>query len=54
MLMENVNLFKSKILIAGSSGFTGFNLVKVLIELKIPMTIVGIDNKNDYYDVSLK
>ncbi|MGI5105986.1 GDP-mannose 4,6-dehydratase [Treponema socranskii] len=42
------------ILVTGSSGFIGSNLCKVLFEQFEGITIVGIDNMNDYYDVSLK
>jgi len=42
------------ILITGSSGFIGSNLMKrLLIEAK-NCTLIGYDNNNDYYDVSLK
>ena len=41
-----------KILITGSAGFIGFHLVQKLIKLN--EEIVGIDNINDYYPVSLK
>lgn len=41
-----------KILITGSSGFIGFHLSKRLLDLGF--NVVGIDNFNDYYDVSLK
>lgn len=40
------------ILITGAAGFIGFHLSKKL--LADNYTIVGIDNLNDYYDVSLK
>ena len=42
------------VLVTGAAGFIGTNLVNALIKQNIPMTIVGIDNVNDYYDVSLK
>jgi UDP-glucuronate 4-epimerase len=42
-----------KILITGAAGFIGFNLCKYLLE-KTNFNILGIDNLNDYYDVSLK
>lgn len=42
-----------KYLITGSSGFIGYNLVKKLLENK-ENKIIGVDNMNDYYDVSLK
>ena len=42
-----------KILITGAAGFIGFNLCKYLLE-KTNFNILGIDNLNNYYDVSLK
>ena len=45
---------ESRILITGSAGFIGANLVQALMRAGEPMTIVGLDNMNDYYDVSLK
>ena len=42
------------ILITGSAGFIGSNLVLKLLHTNEPMTIVGLDNLNDYYDISLK
>ena len=41
-----------KILVTGSAGFIGSALTLRL--LARGDTIVGIDNHNDYYDVSLK
>ncbi|AFZ53257.1 NAD-dependent epimerase [Cyanobacterium aponinum] len=40
------------ILITGSSGFIGFHLSQRL--LNDGYSVIGIDNMNDYYDVSLK
>ena len=42
------------ILVTGSAGFIGSNLVKRLFHDMQGGTIVGIDNMNAYYDVSLK
>ncbi|MGE6440638.1 NAD-dependent epimerase [Psychrobacter sp. NPDC078409] len=45
------------ILITGAAGFIGFHLIKALLQIRLPNSnncIVGIDNINDYYDVSLK
>ena len=42
------------ILITGAAGFIGANLVMELMKTKEPMTLIGLDNMNDYYDVSLK
>jgi len=41
-----------KILITGAAGFIGFNLSKKL--LSEGYEVVGIDNLNDYYEVTLK
>ena len=41
-----------KILVTGSAGFIGFHVAKRLLE--IGDKVVGLDNLNDYYDVSLK
>ena len=45
-----------KILVTGSAGFIGAALVKRLIENSndTSITIVGMDNLSDYYDVNLK
>ena len=42
------------ILVTGSAGFIGSNLVLRLLEGKEPVNIVGLDNMNNYYDPSLK
>ena len=42
------------ILVTGSAGFIGANLVLRLLESPEPLKIVGLDNLNNYYDPSLK
>ena len=46
-------LNKKKILITGCSGFIGSYLTMRLLN-DYDLAIVGVDNNNDYYDVSLK
>jgi len=54
MLTPNVNLTNKTILVTGAAGFIGSNLVMELLKKVNPVTIVGLDNVNDYYDVSIK
>nr|WP_208728872.1 NAD-dependent epimerase/dehydratase family protein [Coprococcus catus] len=42
------------VLVTGSSGFIGANLVLELLRTQQSIKIIGIDNMNDYYDVSIK
>lgn len=41
-----------KVLVTGVAGFIGFHLTQKLLDKGIE--VIGIDNLNDYYDVSLK
>lgn len=52
--MQKIDLNNKTILVTGSAGFIGSNLVKRLFNDVKGATIIGIDNMNDYYDVSLK
>ena len=54
MLISNVNFENKTVLITGAAGFIGSNLVMELIRTVPSVHIVGLDNMNDYYDVSLK
>lgn len=44
----------NSILVTGAAGFIGSNLAKRLLRDFPEARIVGVDNLNDYYDVSLK
>lgn len=52
--MTTIDLHKKTILVTGAAGFIGSNLVKRLYEDVKDVTVIGIDNMNDYYDVRLK
>ena len=52
--MNTITIKNKTILITGAGGFIGANLVMKLIKTGEPMKLVGLDNMNDYYDVSLK
>lgn len=54
MLKPNVQLNHSSVLVTGAAGFIGANLVMELLRNVEQITIVGIDNLNDYYDVAIK
>ncbi len=50
----NILLNKKTVLITGAAGFIGSNLVLELLRTQAKIKIIGIDNMNDYYDVSIK
>lgn len=54
MLGQNVNLNGKTVLVTGAAGFIGANLVTELLHTVESIKIIGIDNLNDYYDVSIK
>ena len=52
--MQKIDLNNKVILVTGSPGFIGANLVlRILKELRSG-TVVSLDNMNDYYDPTLK
>lgn len=52
--MSIISLENKTILVTGAAGFIGSNLVKRIYHESPSATIIGIDNMNDYYDVTLK
>jgi len=52
--MQKIELKNKTVFITGAAGFIGANLVLELLRTQSPINIVGIDNMNDYYDVSIK
>lgn len=52
--MTNINLTGKTILITGVAGFIGSSLAIKLLKSIFPINIIGVDNLNDYYDISLK
>ena len=54
MTKQHIELNGSTILVTGSPGFIGANLVMRLLDDMSSGTIVSLDNMNDYYEVGLK
>lgn len=54
MVTYNVDLKKKTVLVTGAAGFIGSNLVRRLYQDWPDITVIGMDNMNDYYDVRLK
>jgi len=52
--MQKIDLKNKTVLVTGSAGFIGSNLVLELLRSESPITIIGLDNMNDYYDVNIK
>ena len=54
MLTQNVNLKGKCVLVTGAAGFVGANLVMELLRTVGDISLIGVDNLNDYYDPQIK
>ena len=54
MVKQNITLDHKTILVTGSPGFIGANLVMRLLDELEGGTVISLDNMNDYYDPGLK
>lgn len=52
--MKHIDLDNKVVLVTGSSGFIGSNLCLRLLSDYKNIQVIGLDNMNNYYDVSLK
>ena len=52
MTNQRGHMTNNPILVTGAAGFVGFHVARRLLQLGRP--VVGVDNFNSYYDVSLK
>ena len=52
--MQKIDLKNKTVFVTGSAGFIGSNLILELLRTQSPIHIIGLDNMNDYYDVSIK
>ena len=54
MKEKNVTLNDKTIVVTGAAGFIGGNLCKRILDSVTNIVVIGIDNLNDYYDISIK
>ena len=54
MVTYNLDLKRKTVFVTGAAGFIGSNLIKRLYRDWPDLTVIGIDNMNDYYDIRLK
>ena len=54
MLTYNTDLHGKTVLVTGAAGFIGYHFIKKILDTSLKCYVIGLDNLNDYYDVSLK
>lgn len=54
MVKQHIDLNNKTILVTGSPGFIGANLVMRILKELTSGTVISFDSMNDYYDMSLK
>ncbi len=52
--MQRIELKNKTVFVTGGIGFIGTNLILKLLREVEPISIVTVDNRSDYYDVSIK
>ena len=52
--MQKIDLTNKTVFVTGGIGFIGANLILKLLREVEPISIVSVDNRSDYYDVSIK
>ncbi len=52
--MQRIDLKNKTVFVTGGIGFIGANLILQLLRTVEPITIVSVDNRSEYYDVSIK
>lgn len=52
--MSSIAISNKSLVVTGAVGFIGSSLILKLLQTTSPVHIIGIDNMNPYYDVSIK
>ena len=53
-MKTKIDLNNKTILVTGAAGFIGYNLIMRLFSIFTDITVVAMDNLNDYYDPTIK
>ena len=52
--MQRIELNNKTVFVTGGIGFIGANLILKLLREVSPIRVIALDNRSDYYDVSIK